>query len=121
MRITLGAIKEIITDYNKRLNRYLDITPEITHEIQELVESNFQGEKPVEEYVEDMYEDILADCEHKEYDVCDDEDDVYDGQGDYIKSVKYQYVVCRICGKTAAIRTIETEDGFEQEVGDWNE
>ena len=121
MRITLGAIKEILIDYNKRQNQYRKIPDDIIHEIQELVESNFEGEKPVEEYVVDMYEDILADCEHEGFDICDDEDDVYNGQGDYIRSIKYQYAVCCVCGKTAAIRTVETEDGFEQEIGDWNE
>ena len=119
MRITLGAIKEILEAYNARQNRHFEITNEMLHQIKDYFEEVVSYDGTPEELVIDTYEDFLCECEHEDYDICEDEEDKYNGQGDYLYSQKYQYAVCRICGATCPIQTVATDEGFDQEKGSW--
>lgn len=121
MRITQGAIREILEDYNKKRNVRLELPDNIIREIQDWFEESYEigdGVTPPM-FVIDCYEQILLECEHEDYDICDDEEDEYNGQGDFIRTNKYQYAVCRICGCTAPVRTVETGEGYDQEFGQW--
>ena len=120
MRITLGAIKEILTGYNNKQNRHLELPDNLLREIKQYFEESYDLSRGTpEEVVIDMYEEILLECEHDDYDICEDEEDKYNGQGDYLYSQKYQYAVCRICGATCPIQIVATDEGFDQEKGSW--
>ena len=122
MRITLGAIREILDDYNKQQNRTLVITDEIVHNIkQEFEETKDIGKFTPEEFVVEIYEELLCDCEHEDYCVEEDSEDRYNGQGDYIRTDEYQYKVCNICGATCPILGVErtAEDEYDEICGDW--
>lgn len=121
MRITLGAIKEILEDYNAQQNRHFKITNEMLHQIKQYFEAvvNFTG--TAEELVIDIYEDFLCECEHEDY--CVEEDESMDGPDIHGNPTyhEYQYKICNICGATCPIYGVEqTGDGDYDEIcGDW--
>lgn len=119
MRITKRVIKNIIKEYNQKQNRNLALPDYLLRQIKDYVEEVPSYTGDLEDLVIDIYEDLLCECEHEEYDICDDEDDLYNGQGDLIGTNKYQFLVCRICGATAPARTIESDDSYDLEIGEW--
>lgn len=121
MRITLGAIKEILTDYNAKQNRNFVITNEMLHKIKEAFEEVTDYEGTAEDLVAELYEDFLVDCEHEDYSVEEDEEvtgvDIH-GDPQYRD---YQYKLCNICGATCPILGVEqTGEGEYDEIdGEW--
>lgn len=121
MRITLGAIREILADYNKSLDRRFVVTDEMVHKIKDYFETEKDWNGTAEELVIDLYEDFLCDCEHEDY--CVEEDESMDGPDIHGNPTyhEYQYKICNICGATCPILGIEqTGDGDYDEIcGDW--
>lgn len=121
MKITLGAIREILDDYNKQKNRNFKVTDEMVHQIRDyFVEVQTYDGTP-EELVIDLYEEFLEDCEHEDYSV--EEDESMDGPDIHGNPTyhEYQYKICNICGATCPILGVEqTGDGDYDEIcGDW--
>lgn len=121
MKITLGAIKEIIEDYNNSKNRKFVIPKEMPRQIKEYFEAVATYKGTPEELVIDIYEDFLAECEHDDYSVEDDEFctgvDIH-GDPQYSEA---RYKLCNICGATCPIYGVEqTSDGdYDEITGDW--
>lgn len=121
MKITLGAIREILDDYNKQQNRNFKVTDEMVHQIRDyFVEVQTYDGTP-EELVIDLYEEFLCDCEHEDY--CVEEDESMDGPDIHGNPTyhEYQYKICNICGATCPILGVEqTDDGEYDEIcGEW--
>lgn len=121
MRITLGAIKEILTEYNNSKNRKFVIPKEMPRQIKEYFEAVVNYKGTPEELVIDTYEEFLSECEHEDYEIEDDEFctgvDIH-GDPQYREC---RYKVCNICGATCPIIGVEqTGDGdYDEITGDW--
>ena len=121
MKITLGAIREILDDYNKQQNRNFKVTDEMVHQIRDYFVEVQHYEGTPEELVIDLYEEFLEDCEHEDY--CVEEDESMDGPDIHGNPTyhEYQYKICNICGATCPILGVEqTGDGDYDEIcGEW--
>lgn len=123
MRITLGAIEEIVTEYNKSKNRNFVLTKDLKHSIKEEFEITKDYDGTPEELVIDIYEELLLECEHENY--CVEEDEFCTGV-DIHGEPKYsecQYKLCNICGATCPILGVEQtgEGDYDEICGEWQQ
>ena len=121
MKITLGAIREILADYNQKQNRRFVVPDYLVHQIKDYFEEVQNYDGTPEELVIDTYEEFLCDCEHEDY--CVEEDESMDGPDIHGNPTyhEYQYKICNICGATCPILGVEqTGDGEYDEIcGEW--
>lgn len=57
-----------------------------------------EDENNLEKLVDWYFDLLFGECEHDESEEYDDEDDVYNGQGDYLYSRPYHVKLCKKCG-----------------------
>lgn len=121
MKITLGAIKEILTDYNDKLNRRFILEGSMIKQIKQEFEETQNWDGSAEDLVTDIYEELLSECEHQNYSV--EEDESMDGPDIHGNPTyhEYQYKICNICGATCPILGIEQtgEDEYDTIEGEW--
>ncbi len=88
---------------------------------QQSIEAEVREDKAdMMDFIIQEYEDICEfDCEHDE--AYKDTDEYCDGPGPKGEGhfTESQIYVCPVCGKTAPYNTVRTEDGYDEEIGEW--
>jgi len=51
------------------------------------------------DFVDWYQEELIENCEHEDVESYEDEEDRYNGQGDYLGSTKYNVHMCHVCGR----------------------
>lgn len=124
MALNKEEIRQIIENYNHK-NGWGNKSQLPNWIIDKIYET--QNELQDSELFDDVYEAIIQeyedicefDCEHenafKESDeYCDGPG--MNGEGHFVETEFYH---CPVCGKNAPYNVVQTEDGYDEEIGEW--